>query len=115
MSPDSLKEWKSVDDTTYEFKLRDNVTFHDGEKFTCDVVKINLDRIRDPEVGSPRFFLYEMITSVDVVDEYTVRIKTEYPFAPLLAHLSHNGGGMISPKSIEADYAAMKAKRKLDL
>ena len=106
------EKWEAIDDTTYEFKLRKNVTFHDGEKFTADVVKANLDRIRDPEVGSPRFFLYEMVTDVEVVDENTVRIKTEYPFAPLLAHLSHNGGGMISPKSIEADYAAIAGETK---
>ncbi|WP_432357152.1 glutathione ABC transporter substrate-binding protein [Sporosarcina sp. UB5] len=103
------EEWKAVDDTTYEFKLRKGVKFHDGEPFTADVVKMNLDRIRDAEVASPRYFLFEMISDVIVVDEHTVQIKTEYPFAPLLAHLSHNGGGMVSPKSIEADYAAMKS------
>ena len=53
-----------------------------------------------------------MISDVEVVDEHTVRITTEYPFAPLLAHLSHNGGGMVSPKSIEADYAAMSGETK---
>ncbi|MCZ2257244.1 glutathione ABC transporter substrate-binding protein [Sporosarcina sp. G11-34] len=101
-------EWEAVDDSTYEFKLREGVKFHDGEPFTADVVKANLDRILDAEVASPRYFLFEMISNVEVVDEHTVRITTEYPFAPLLAHLSHNGGAMVSPKSIEDDYAAMK-------
>lgn len=101
-------EWEAIDDSTYEFKLREGVKFHDGEAFTADAVKANLDRIRDPEVASPRFFLFEMISNVEVVDEHTVRITTEYPFAPLLAHLSHNGGAIASPKSIEADYAAME-------
>ena len=49
-----------------------------------------------------------MIESIEVIDEHTVQIKTEYPFAPLYAHLSHSGGAMISPKSIEEDYAAME-------
>ena len=101
-------EWNPVDDNTYEFKLREGVKFHDGEDFTADAVKANLDRIRDADVASPRFFLFEMITEVEVVDEHTVRITTEYPFAPLLAHLSHNGGAIASPKTIEADYAAME-------
>ena len=96
---------------TWEFTLRDDVTFHDGEKFNAEVVKAELDRIRDPEVASPRFFLFEMVTNVEVVDETTVRITTEYPFAPLLAHLSHNGGGMMSPKTIAADYEGMKNGR----
>ena len=106
------ESWDAIHDTTYEFKLRRDVKFHDGEPFTADAVKANLDRIRDPEVASPRFFLFEMITDVTVVDEHTVRITTEYPFAPLLAHLSHNGGGMVSPKSIEADYAAITGEVK---
>lgn len=101
-------EWETIDETTYEFKLREGVKFHDGEPFNAEAVKANLERILDKEVASPRYFLFEMIESVEVVDEYTVRITTEYPFAPLYAHLSHNGGGMVSPKSIEADYAAME-------
>ncbi|MCG3088020.1 glutathione ABC transporter substrate-binding protein [Sporosarcina cyprini] len=104
--------WEAIDDTTYEFKLREGVTFHDGEPFNAEAVKVNLERILDPEVASPRYFLYEMITEIIVKDEYTVQIKTEYPFAPLLAHLSHNGGSMVSPKSIEADYAAMQNDEK---
>lgn len=101
-------DWEPIDENTYEFKLREGVTFHDGEPFTADVVKANLERILDKAVASPRYFLFEMITDIEVVDEYTVRITTEYPFAPLLAHLSHNGGAMASPKAIEADYAAME-------
>ncbi|WP_339251567.1 glutathione ABC transporter substrate-binding protein [Sporosarcina sp. FSL W8-0480] len=105
--PGLAEDWEAIDDTTYEFKLRKGVKFHDGEPFNAEAVKANLDRIRDKDVASPRYFLFEMITDVIVKDEHTVQIKTEYPFAPLLAHLSHNGGGMVSPKSIEADYAAM--------
>ncbi|MBS4206508.1 glutathione ABC transporter substrate-binding protein [Bacillus sp. FJAT-50079] len=108
IEPSLAESWEQIDDLTWEFKLRENVTFHDGEKFNAEAVKANLDRIRDPKVASPRFFLFEMITDVEVVDEYTVRIKTEYPFAPLLAHLSHNGGGMMSPKTIAADYEGME-------
>ncbi|WP_033543504.1 glutathione ABC transporter substrate-binding protein [Planococcus sp. CAU13] len=101
--------WEQVDENTWSFTLQEGVTFHDGEEFNAEVVKMNLDRVRDEAVASPRYFLYEMITSVDVVSDYEVEITTEYPFAPLLAHLSHNGGGMISPASIEADYAAMES------
>ncbi|HSI67573.1 MAG TPA: glutathione ABC transporter substrate-binding protein [Planococcus sp. (in: firmicutes)] len=102
------ESWEQVDETTWSFQLREGVMFHDGEEFNAEVVKMNLDRIRDEAIASPRFFLYEMITEVEVVGDYEVNITTEYPFAPLLAHLSHNGGGMISPASIEADYEALE-------
>ena len=49
-----------------------------------------------------------MISSVDVLDEYTLQMTTDYPFAPLLSHLAHPAGAIISPKSIDADYAAME-------
>ena len=101
-------KWIPIDDSTYEFTLREDVKFHDGEIFNADAVKANLERILDAKVASPRYFLFEMISDIEVIDEHTVRITTEYPFAPLLAHLSHNGGSMASPKSIEADYAAME-------
>lgn len=106
--PGLAESWEQVDDTTWSFKLREGVMFHDGEEFNAEVVKMNLDRIRDAAVASPRLFLFEMITNVEVAGDYEVHITTEYPFAPLLAHLSHNGGGMISPKSIEADYAELE-------
>lgn len=105
-------EWDSVDERTYEFKLREGVKFHDGEDFNAEVVKMNLERLLDEEVASPRYFLFEMIERIDVIDEYTVQITTEYPFAPIYAQLTHTSSGMISPKSIEADYAALSEGKK---
>ncbi len=100
-------EWELVEDTVWEFQLRDGVTFHDGSAFNAEVVKANFDRVLDPDVASPRSFLFDMITEVTVVDEFTVQFTTEFPFAPLPSHLAHTGGGIISLDSIEADYAAM--------
>ncbi|MFD1929167.1 glutathione ABC transporter substrate-binding protein [Sporosarcina siberiensis] len=105
--PSLAESWEAIDETTFEFKLRQGVKFHDGEDFNAEAVKASLDRILDPEVASSKFNTFNMITSVDIVDEFTVRIVTEYPFSPILAHLSHSGGAIISPKSVEADYAAM--------
>lgn len=107
--PGLAESWTQVDDLTWEFKLKQGVTFHDGEAFNAEAVKTSFDRLLDPEVASPRAFLFEMVTEVKVVDESTVQFVTEYPFSPLLAHLTHNGGSIISPNSIEEDYAAMKA------
>lgn len=52
-----------------------------------------------------------MITDIEVVDEYTIRFTTEYPFAPLPGHFAHQVSGMVSPELIEADYAAMEEGR----
>lgn len=94
-------EWKQVDDVTWEFKLRQGVTFHDGTPFNADAVKATIGRVLDEKVGSPRAGQYKMVTEVNVVDEYTVQFKLAYPFSPLLSILANHEGSMISPKAIE--------------
>ena len=106
VQPRLATDWEEIDDTTWEFTLKEGVTFHDGTEFNAEVVKANLERVIDPAVASPRMFLYEMVTGVEAVDEYTVQITLEYPFAPILAHLAHDAGGMISKDVIDADYEA---------
>lgn len=96
--------WEPVGDTSWKFTLREGVQFHDGTEFTADAVKANLERVLDPAVGSPRAFLFDMISDITVEGDYEVVITTEYPFAPLLAHLAHDAGGMLSLAVIEEDY-----------
>ncbi len=101
LHPGLAVEWEMIEDTVWEFQLREGVTFHNGDAFTADAVKANFERVIDPEFGSERAFLYDMITEVRVVDDLTVQIETEYPFAPLLAHLAHDAGGIAHPDALE--------------
>jgi len=101
VQPALATEWEQINDKTWEFKLREGVKFHDGTEFTAEAVKRTFERILDPETASPRKKLFEMITEIKVVDQYTVQLKTEYPFAPLLSNLAHYSAGIISPKAIE--------------
>lgn len=108
LQPLLATEWELINDTTWEFKLREGVKFHDGSDFNAEVVKANFDRLMDPDIASQRLFLFAMISDIIVVDDYTVQFVTEFPFAPLAAHLAHSGGGMISLEAIKADYEAME-------
>lgn len=108
IQPSLAESLEPIEETVWEAKLREDVVFHDGSEFNAEVVKANLDRVLDPEVGSPLSFLFNMIESVEVVDDYTVHITTEFPFSALPSHLAHPGGHMISLESIEADYEAME-------
>jgi peptide/nickel transport system substrate-binding protein len=101
IQPGLATEWTKIDDLTWEFKLREGVKFHDGTDFNADAVKATIDRVLSDEVASPRKKLYEMVTEVKVVDDFTVQLVTEYPFAPLLANLAHYAGGIISPTAIQ--------------
>ena len=100
--PQLATEWKWSDDNkSLTFKLRPNVTFHDGEKFDAAAVKYNIERHKTMQ-GSQRRGELSAVTSVDVIDPLTVKLNTAAPFAPLLATLTDRAGMMISPKAGQA-------------
>jgi peptide/nickel transport system substrate-binding protein len=101
IKPLLAEEWKQIDDTTWEFKLRKDVKFHDGTAFNADAVKTTFDRLLDPNVGSPRAVVFKMVKEVKVVDEFTIQFSLSEPFSPLLSILASHEGGIINPKTIE--------------
>ncbi|MUV36724.1 Periplasmic oligopeptide-binding protein [Lentibacillus sp. JNUCC-1] len=114
IQPGLAKDWEEVDDTTWDFHLKEDIKFHDGAEFNAEAVKKTFDRLMDDEIGSPRAFLLKAVESVEVKDDYTVRINLEYPYAPLLANLSHIGTAIMSPEVIEKDYAQMEEGGDVD-
>ncbi|EWY36230.1 ABC transporter substrate-binding protein [Skermanella stibiiresistens SB22] len=97
--PQLAMEWSwSADNKALTMKLRQGATFHDGEPFNAEAVKFNIERSLNLP-GSTRRSEIAAVTSVDVVDPYTVRLNLSQPFAPLLAALSDRAGMMISPKA----------------
>jgi peptide/nickel transport system substrate-binding protein len=94
----------SADHKALTIKLRQGVTFHDGEKLDAAAVKFNLERHKTMQ-GSNRRGELAPVTSVDVVDAQTVRLNLAAPFAPLLAVLTDRAGMMVSPKAAQAEGA----------
>jgi peptide/nickel transport system substrate-binding protein len=93
-------EW-SADSKALTLKLRQGVTFHDGEKFDAAAVKFNIERHKTLP-GSNRRGELAPVSSVDVIDPATVRLNLSAPFSPLLAQLSDRAGMMVSPKATQA-------------
>jgi peptide/nickel transport system substrate-binding protein len=93
-------EW-SADHKALLIKLRQGVTFHDGEKFDAAAVKYNLERHKNMQ-GSNRRGELAPVTGVEVVDPQTVRLDLAAPFAPLLAVLTDRAGMMVSPRAAQA-------------
>ena len=91
----------SADSKALTIKLRNDVTFHDGEKFDAAAVKFNIERHKTM-AGSNRSGELRPVTSVDVVDPTTVRLNLSAPFSPLLAALADRAGMMVSPKAAQA-------------
>lgn len=82
--PGLALSWRAVDATTWEFKLRPNVTFHDGSRFTADDVIASIERARTMEKSGGQFATFtKAIVSMQAVDPLTVRFKTAKPYALL--------------------------------
>lgn len=101
-------EW-SADSKALTLKLRNGVTFHDGEKFDAAAVKYNLERHKTLP-GSNRRGELAPVASVDIVDPSTVRLNLSAPFSPLLAALADRAGMMVSPKAAQAEGEKFGAK-----
>ena len=78
-----------VDDTTWEFKLREGVTFHDGTPFNADSVVATVNRmvklVADAKTDNDGFF--GSLTGAEKVDDTTVRIMTAEPDGVLPARM----------------------------
>jgi peptide/nickel transport system substrate-binding protein len=101
--PGLAEDWTISDDgLTYTFSLRDDVTFHDGTSFDADAVIANIDYTLDPENHSFKAALMlGPLAGVEVLDDYTIVIRLEEPYAPLLDALSQVYLGMASPLALE--------------
>ena len=90
IKPALATSWKLVDNTTWEFKLRKGVVFHDGKPFTADDVIFSIDRV--PNVpNSPNSFAQftRGIESVKKVDDHTIVVKTKAPNPQLLSDFAN--------------------------
>lgn len=88
--PALATEWKSLNDETWEFKLRSSVKFHNGDAFTAEDVKFSIDRAIDPETKNPTRANLTQIARVEVVDPLTVRIVTKGAYPLLLYRLAED-------------------------
>lgn len=86
-SPLLATGWQVTDDGAWEFSLQEGVTFHDGTAFTAADVKYSLDWVLNPDNTAPWAGRIGLVSGVEVVDDYTVRLTTKEPYAALLQGL----------------------------
>lgn len=68
-----------VDATTWQFKLREGVKFHNGEPFNADAVVASVTRVIDPANNSEQMAYYGTIKGAEKVDDLTVNLVTNGP------------------------------------
>jgi peptide/nickel transport system substrate-binding protein len=79
IEPRLAESWKPLDPTTWEFKLRKGVKFHDGSDFTAEDVKFSIERIPIVSGPNPTMIYVRRVKETKVVDPHTVHIVTDGP------------------------------------
>jgi peptide/nickel transport system substrate-binding protein len=107
--PMLAESWSFPDSTTVEFKLRQGVSFQNGEPFNAASVKFSIDRLLDPSLNSPlRGGWPQTFQGIEVVDDYTVRFHFSAPEATIFDTLAQSAA-MVPPayySSNSEDYLA---------
>lgn len=102
LRPGLATSWTPINPTTWEFRLRKGVMFHNGEPFNAQAVKFSFERGLDPATKWPRRGFIRLIKSVSVVDDYTVRMTTETPWPGFLQAVG-TVGWIIPPQYTKAN------------
>jgi peptide/nickel transport system substrate-binding protein len=98
----------SEDGTVVTFYLKEGVTFHDGSDFNAGVVKWWLEEMI--KEGKAVAYMYNAITEIEIIDDYTIALHFDGPFPALFYYLSGAWGLIMSQEAYESlgpdEYAA---------
>src|SRR5256886_468178 len=110
LRPGLAASWKNVNETTWEFTLRQGVKFHDGAPLTAEDVKATLERNLQPgkTVVQPGFATIE---AVQIVNPTTIRIVTKKPDPLLLVRVAQMGA-QILPARLTTDDGMKELARR---
>ncbi len=99
--PDLCESYENVTDTEWIFKLRKGVKFHNGSEMHAEDVVASLQRVkRSPRAA--RFAAH--FTTIEALDEYTVRIVTDVPYSDTLYDLGHHSSSIVPKALIDANH-----------
>ena len=99
------ESYEYTDNLTCIMKLRPGIKFHDGTPFNAEAVKFTIDYIKDKKNGAWTRSWVKPITSVEVVDELTLKWNTKKPWAGFMGMMATVPGYMISKKALEGERA----------
>ncbi|AET68429.1 ABC-type dipeptide transport system, periplasmic component [Desulfosporosinus orientis DSM 765] len=106
LRPSLAAEWKRTGGTTWVFKLRDDVTFHDGTKMNAEAVKWCLERSL---AQNPSFAQTINLKSVSVIDDYTVELETAVKTGELPEALTNVATAIVAKSSLNEQGEFTKA------
>ncbi|HZG87444.1 ABC transporter substrate-binding protein [Paenibacillus sp.] len=100
LQPHLAESYENVDDVTWAFTLKSNVTFHNGDPMTAEDVKFSLERVAKDNTLQQHSH-YKTIKEVKVIDDYRFEVITHQPDPVLPYRLAREGAGIYPKKYIE--------------
>jgi peptide/nickel transport system substrate-binding protein len=100
--PGLATEWKLEGQSTYRFKLREGVKFHNGDPFTSAAAKFSIERTYDPAAKTMVATALSTIDHIEAPDPFTLVIHTKKPDPLLPARLGFYGGQIVPKKYLES-------------
>ena len=98
--PNLAESFEISDDAlVYTFKLKEGITFHDGELLTAEVVKANIDRVMNPDKALRQARTFSYAEEINILDDYTLEVKLRQPYMAFLSRLE--AFRIISPAALE--------------
>ena len=98
--PDLVESYENTSDTEWIFHLKQGVLFHNGEEMKAEDVKASLELCQNSlEVSQ-----YAVPGTIEVVDDYTVKITTDGPQSGLISNLAHHGNFILPADLIESGH-----------
>src|SRR5881296_1535093 len=102
LHPGLATEWKLTAPTTWTFKLRSGVKYHNGDPFTSADAKFSIERTYDPNVKTMVATALATIDKIDAPDATTLVVHTKKPDPLLPARLAFYGGQIVPKKYLES-------------
>lgn len=96
---ESYKASKDAKEIT--FNLRKGIKFHDGAPFNAKAVKVNIDRVANPDNKLKRYSMFELVEKTEAIDDYTFKVTLKKPFGAMLNNFAHPAARIMSPKAIK--------------
>lgn len=95
------ESWEQLDDLSWKFNLRKGVKFHNGEEMKASDVVFSFKRATSP-LGARVSYIMNAFdpNGLEIVDDYTVIIRTYKPFSPIIGYLPYSGAFIVSEKAI---------------
>ena len=102
LHPGLATEWKMQGQTTWTFKLRQGVKWHNGDPFTAADAKFSIERTYDPGVKTMVATALSTIERIEAPEAGTLLIHTKKPDPLLPGRLAFYGGQIVPRKYLES-------------